>query len=42
MQPAVPSIRAPHRLTAEDVLTAKEVAALLHAPLSTIEDIRLL
>lgn len=34
----VMSSRAPRRLTADDVLTAKEVAALLHAPVSTVED----
>jgi excisionase family DNA binding protein len=28
----------PKRLTAEDVLTARDVALLLHAPVSTIED----
>jgi excisionase family DNA binding protein len=26
------------RLTAEDVMTAREVAGLLHAPVSTVED----
>jgi excisionase family DNA binding protein len=29
---------APRRLTADDVMTASEVAGLLHAPVSTIED----
>ncbi|MFZ2050700.1 MAG: helix-turn-helix domain-containing protein [Solirubrobacteraceae bacterium] len=39
MQPAsTPSNRAPRRLTADDVLTAKEVAVLLHAHLTTVED----
>lgn len=32
------STRTARRLTADDVLTAKEVAALLHAPVSTVED----
>lgn len=36
--PSIPSTRSPRRLTADDVLTAKEVATLLHAPVSTIED----
>lgn len=35
---SVTSSRAPRRLTADDVLTAKEVAVLLHAPVSTVED----
>jgi excisionase family DNA binding protein len=34
----VMSSRMSRRLTADDVLTAKEVAALLHAPVSTVED----
>ena len=29
---------APVRLTADDVMTAREVAGLLHAPASTVED----
>jgi excisionase family DNA binding protein len=29
---------APIRLTADDVMTAGEVAALLHSPVSTVED----
>ena len=29
---------APRRLTADDVMTAREVAGLLHAPVSTVED----
>ncbi len=39
MQPAtsIPPTGAARRLTADDVLTAKEVAALLHAPVSTVE-----
>ena len=28
----------PTRLTADDVMTAREVAGLLHAPVSTVED----
>jgi excisionase family DNA binding protein len=32
------SSRTARRLTADDVLTAKEVATLLHAPVSTVED----
>ncbi|HWX44708.1 MAG TPA: helix-turn-helix domain-containing protein [Solirubrobacteraceae bacterium] len=28
----------PARLTADDVMTAREVAGLLHAPVSTVED----
>lgn len=35
-QPMVPPIRRP--LTAADVMTAAEVAALLHVPRSTVED----
>jgi excisionase family DNA binding protein len=27
-----------HRLTASDVMTGREVAALLHTPVSTVED----
>jgi excisionase family DNA binding protein len=39
MQPtSTTSNRTPRRLTADDVLTAKEVAVLLHAPLTTVED----
>jgi excisionase family DNA binding protein len=34
--PAAPA--APARLTAADVMTAREVAGLLHAPVSTVED----
>ncbi len=34
--PAAPT--APTRLTADDVMTAREVAGLLHAPVSTVED----
>jgi len=30
--------RAPIRLTADDVMTAREVAGLLHAPASAVED----
>jgi len=33
-----PTKGAPERLTADDVMTARAVAALLHAPVSTIED----
>jgi excisionase family DNA binding protein len=33
-----PMTAAPKRLTAADVMTAREVAGLLHAPVSTIED----
>jgi excisionase family DNA binding protein len=29
---------APKRLSADDVMTAREVAELLHAPVSTVED----
>jgi excisionase family DNA binding protein len=29
---------APTRLTADDVMTAPQVAVLLHAPVSTVED----
>jgi excisionase family DNA binding protein len=29
---------APQRLTADDVMIAREVAGLLHAPVSTVED----
>jgi excisionase family DNA binding protein len=28
----------PRRLTADDVMTARDVARLLHAPVSTVED----
>jgi len=34
--PAAPT--APIRLTADDVMTAREVAGLLHAPVITVED----
>ncbi len=34
--PATPT--APTRRTADDVMTAREVAGLLHAPVSTVED----
>lgn len=33
-----PTTAAPSRLTADDVMTAREVAELLHAPVSTVED----
>jgi len=33
-----PTTAAPKRLTADDVMTAREVAELLHAPVSTVED----
>jgi excisionase family DNA binding protein len=33
-----PMTAAPKRLTADDVMTAREVAGLLHAPVSTVED----
>jgi excisionase family DNA binding protein len=33
-----PMTAAPRRLTADDVMTAREVAELLHAPVSTVED----
>jgi excisionase family DNA binding protein len=29
----------PSRLTADDVMTGREVAALLHMPVSTVEDL---
>jgi excisionase family DNA binding protein len=32
------TVAAPARLTADDVMTAREVARLLHAPVSTVED----
>lgn len=39
MQPTnTPSIQVPRRLTDEDVMTAKEVAVMLHAPVTTVED----
>jgi excisionase family DNA binding protein len=40
MQPisSSPQTKTSRRLTADDVLTVKEVAVLLHAPISTIED----
>ncbi|MGC2372374.1 MAG: helix-turn-helix domain-containing protein [Solirubrobacteraceae bacterium] len=33
-----PAAAPPERLTAADVMTGREVAALLHAPVSTVED----
>lgn len=33
-----PTTAPPKRLTADDVMTAREVAGLLHAPVSTVED----
>jgi excisionase family DNA binding protein len=33
-----PVIGSPRRLTADDVMTARDVALLLHAPISTVED----
>ncbi len=33
-----PMTAASKRLTADDVMTAREVAGLLHAPVSTVED----
>jgi excisionase family DNA binding protein len=33
-----PTTAPPRRLTADDVMTASEVAGLLHAPVSTVED----
>lgn len=33
-----PTTASPTRLTADDVMTAREVAELLHAPVSTVED----
>lgn len=33
-----PMTAAPRRLTADDVMTAREVAELLRAPVSTVED----
>jgi excisionase family DNA binding protein len=33
-----PTTAVPKRLTADDVMTAREVAKLLHAPVSTVED----
>lgn len=33
-----PAIGSPRRLTADDVMTARDVALLLHAPISTVED----
>jgi len=33
-----PTTAPPRRLTADDVMTASEVAVLLHAPVSTVED----
>jgi excisionase family DNA binding protein len=32
------AIGSPRRLTADDVMTARDVALLLHAPISTVED----
>ena len=34
-----PMTVAPKRLTADDVMTGREVAALLHMPVSTVEDL---
>jgi len=33
-----PRPHGPRRLTADDVMTARDVARLLHAPVSTVED----
>jgi excisionase family DNA binding protein len=33
-----PGTSSPRRLTADDVMTARDVALLLHAPISTVED----
>ncbi|HTC60488.1 MAG TPA: hypothetical protein VK691_10280 [Solirubrobacteraceae bacterium] len=33
-----PAATPPERLTAADAMTGREVAALLHAPVSTVED----
>ncbi len=33
-----PGTARPNRLTADDVMTARDVARLLHAPVSTVED----
>lgn len=33
-----PAIGSSRRLTADDVMTARDVALLLHAPISTVED----
>lgn len=33
-----PRSAGPQRLTADDVMTARDVARLLHAPVSTVED----
>lgn len=33
-----PATSSPRRLTADDVMTASDVALLLHAPISTVED----
>jgi excisionase family DNA binding protein len=33
-----PPIGRPRKLTADDVMTARDVALLLHAPVSTVED----
>jgi excisionase family DNA binding protein len=33
-----PQLAGPKRLTADDVMTARDVARLLHAPVSTVED----
>jgi excisionase family DNA binding protein len=33
-----PAVGSPRRLTADDVMTAHDVAVLLHAPMSTVED----
>jgi excisionase family DNA binding protein len=34
-----PGTAAPRRLTADDVMTGREVALLLHMPVSTVEDL---
>jgi len=33
-----PAVGSPRRLTADDVMSARDVALLLHAPISTVED----
>lgn len=33
-----PRPASPRRLTADDVMTARDVAGLMHAPVSTVED----
>jgi excisionase family DNA binding protein len=35
---AQPTLARPRPLTADDVMTARDVARLLHAPVSTVED----